>query len=225
MIIKINLLPEGLRPIKRTPLPHLASLLVLALALAAMGYVFMEVRGRVAGEEQRLAAIERELKELEPIREDYKRLKAEEQTLRAKVEVIDEILRDRIVWSEQLDRLVTLTPENVWYDRVWVAMEADQREVVVVDEKTKEPVIDPRTNRPKVEIIKTNEQRLFVSGYVKADENMRFNVNPLLNNTRADTAFAAVFPQRNPRFEDTVFAERPVRRFTLVFGINAGGGA
>ncbi|MBP8129626.1 MAG: hypothetical protein KA184_08580 [Candidatus Hydrogenedentes bacterium] len=224
-MIRVNLLPEHLRPVKRTPLPYLASLLVLVLAIAAMGYVFMMMRGRIVDEQDRMANIESDLKKLAAIREDYLRLKEEEKKLQAKVDVIEEILKDRIVWSEQLDRLVTLTPENVWYDRIWVSLEMDQREVVVVDEKTREPVMDPKTNRPKVEIIRTNEHRLHLSGYVKADESMRINVNPLLNNTRSDAQFAAVFPQKNPRFEDTEFNGFPVRRFTMDFGINAGGGA
>lgn len=224
-MIRVNLLPEHLRPVKRTPLPYLASLFVLVLAIAAMGYIFMMMRGRIVDERDHMANIESELKKLAAIREDYLRLKEEEKKLQAKVDVIEEILKDRIVWSEQLDRLVTLTPENVWYDRIWVSLETDQREVVVVDEKTREPVMDPKTNRPKVEIIRTNEHRLHLSGYVKADEGMRINVNPLLNNTRSDAQFAAVFPQKNPRFEDTEFNGFPVRRFTMDFGINAGGGA
>lgn len=223
-MIRINLLPKEMRPVKRTPLPHLASVLALVLALLAMGYFFFDMRAKIVAEQDRLANIESELKKLEAIREDYQRLKGEEKKLRAKVDVIEEILKDRIVWSEQLDRLVTLTPENVWYDRIWVSLEVDQREVVVLDEKTREPVIDPKTNRPKVETIKTNEHRLHISGYVKADESMRIDVNPLLNNTRADAQFAAVFPQKNPRFEDTEFNGVDVRRFTMDFGINAGGG-
>lgn len=224
-MILINLLPHDLRPIKRTPLPHVLSLLVLVASLVAMGFVFLSVRGVMAGEQGRLDKINARLKELEPIREDYKRLKNEEKTLRAKVEVIEAILEARIIWSEQLDRLVTLTPDNVWYERVWVSLEDDTREVVVLDEKTRRPLIDPRTNREKVETIKTKEHRLHISGYAKTDENGRTDITPLLNNLRSDSQFASTFPFKDARYEDTIFSGYPVRKFTSDYRITPGGGA
>lgn len=224
-MIFVNLLPHDLRPIKRTPLPHLLSLLALAGALAAMGIVFLSLQAEKSGKQAQLDKINARLKELEPIREDYKRLKEEEKTLRAKVEVIEAILEARIIWSEQLDRLVKLTPENVWYERVWVSLEDDTREVVVLDEKTKQPVIDPRTNKEKVETIKTKEHRLHISGYAKADDNGRTDITPLLNNLRTDVQFSSTFPFKDARSEDTAFGGYPVRKFTSDYRITPGGGA
>lgn len=224
-MILVNLLPHDLRPIKRTPLPHVLSLLALAGALVAMGIVFLSLQAEKSGKQAQLDKINARLKELEPIREDYKRLKSEEKTLRAKVEVIEAILEARIVWSEQLDRLVKLTPENIWYDRVWVSLEDDTREVVVLDEKTRQPVIDPKTNREKVETIKTKEHRLHISGYAKTDENGGLEITPLLNNLRSDSQFATIFPFKDARYEDTAFGGYPVRKFTSDYRITPGGGA
>ena len=224
-MILVNLLPQEQRPIKRTPLPHLLSLLALVGALVGMAAVFLALQAEKAGEQARLDKINARLKELEPIREDYRRLKAEEKTLRAKVEVIEAILEARIIWSEQLDRLVTLTPENVWFERMWVSVEEDTREVVVLDEKTKQPVIDPRTNREKVEMIKTKEHRLHFTGYVKPDADGNKEISPLLDSLRNDPKFSAIFPFKDARYEDTEFNGYPVRKFTSDYRITPGGGA
>lgn len=219
-MILINLLPQEMRPIKRTPLPYLASLCVLALVLLGIAFLYLRGQARLAGEHEKLAEIEAELKTLEAIREDYKRLKAEEERLRAKVKVIQEILQDRIIWSEQLSRLVELTPENVWYDHIWVSLEEEQREVEILDEKTKAPIPDPRTGRNKVEVIKTKEHRLHLSGYAKQDENGVTNLYPLVDNIKADKEFTERFAYRMPQGKDTSFLDQPVRQFTMDFKIN-----
>jgi Tfp pilus assembly protein PilN len=136
-MIVVNLLPEELRPIKRTPLPHLASLLVLVLAIGAMGLLFLAKIGEISDTNAKLATAEQELDALKEIVEDYNALSAKKQQLENKINVIQEILADRIIWSEQLHELSTLTPENFWYERIRVTSKTVREERVVIDEKNR----------------------------------------------------------------------------------------
>lgn len=223
-MIKINLLPPQLRPIKRSPLPHLISLVFLALALGAMALVYLNTRDAVSAIENRQAEIASRLQALQAVTDEYKRLEAEEKVLQSKVAVIEEILQDRIIWSEWLSSLIELMPENVWLGRVWVSLREIVREEVVIDPASGQPVRDPRTGRDKVETVREREYRLNLSGYVKEDDQGNRDVTPLILNTQRDPEFSRVFEHKDARYEDTDFNGAPVRKFTLEYGINSGGG-
>lgn len=223
-MITINLLPHSLRPIKRTPLPHLLSLAFLVLAVGVMAYLYMDGHGAVQSIQYRQAEIAVRLQSLQAVTDEYERLKEEELRLQSKVGVIEEILLDRIIWSEWLSRLIELMPENVWFQRMWVSLREVVREEVVIDPATGQPVRDPRTGRDKVETVRDREYRLNLSGMVKEDDLGNRDVTPLILNTQRDLEFSQVFEHKDARYEDTDFNGAPVRKFTLEYGINSGAG-
>ncbi len=220
-MIIVNLLPHALRPVERSPLPHALSIIALAAAVAAMGYLFLDQRQAIASRNDHLTGIQQELQRLEGVIADYERLKDEEQRLQAKVEVIEDILQNRIIWSEVLAHLLELTPDNFWYERIWVSLEEQTLRQVVTDEEGN-TVIDERTQRPEVEIIRTKEHRLNLRGYVKETEEGRYSVSPLILQTQLDPVFADMFPYESLTMDDMEYNGYPVRQFTLQYSIRSG---
>jgi hypothetical protein len=197
-------------------------LAVLALALVAMVFLFFQVRGQISSTDRELAETEAAIQSLRGIIAEYEQLKREEALLRAKVSVIEEILDNRIIWSEWIHRMLELMPENVWLERVWVSMSENRQEQIVRDEKG-EVVRDPRTGREKTEVVTTREFRLNVQGYAKEDDSGIKDVNPFINNTKSDPEFSAIFNHQLARVADTEYSGRSVRKFTLQYSINPKG--
>lgn len=222
-MIIINLLPENLRPIKRTPLPHMLSVLVMLLAIAALGGLFISVTGQIAGKEAELAKAEQELSGLSAIVEEYNALSAKKQQLEDKISVIQEILSDRIIWSEQLHRLSELTPDNFWYQRIRETSKTVRIERVAIDEKTGEPI---RDKNGQEKIVRENVKRpvLEISGYVINDEQGSNTIYPLTYATTQDDHFSETFTLDSPQITDSEYNGYSVRGFVLEYRINTGGG-
>lgn len=221
-MIIINLLPQELRPIKRTPLPHLLSLLVLLLSLAALGFLFVTKTAEIVGKRSELAKAEAELEGLRDIVEEYNALSAKKQQLEIKINVIQEILSDRIIWSEQLHRLATLAPENFWYQRIRETSKSVPVEEVVIDAKTGKPELD-KDGKQKVTRKNVKRPILEISGYVINDENGVNSIYPLTVATTQDEAFASLFTLDSPQITDSEYNGYSVRGFVLEYRIATGG--
>lgn len=221
-MIRINVLPEELRPIKRTPLPHLLSVLVLLAAMAGMVLMFGAKAAEIAGVRAELVRAEGELDELRDVVEQYNALSKQKQQLEVKISVIQEILRDRLIWSEQLHRLAMLTPDNFWYRRIRETSKTVRMERVQVNEETGEPVLD---SNGQEKIVRENVRRpvLEISGYVINDENGSNSIYPLTYATTQDDAFASIFTLDSPQITDSEFNGYAVRGFTLEYNIETGG--
>lgn len=222
-MIVVNLLPEELRPIKRTPLPHLLSLLVLVLVVAGMGLVFLGKVAEIRSAKNKLAETEQQLDDLRAIVDDYNALSTKKQQLENKINVIQEILDDRIIWSEQLHELATLTPENFWYERIRVTSKTVREEIVVVDEKTGAPVIDPKTKLEKTTTVNVKRPMLEISGYVINNEEGSNQIYPLTFKTTEDPEFSSIFILDRPQITDAEYNGYQVRGFVLEYKIEAGG--
>ncbi|MCF6286413.1 MAG: hypothetical protein L3K26_14655 [Candidatus Hydrogenedentes bacterium] len=223
-MIVVNLLPEELRPIKRTPLPHLLSLMLLAFAVAGMGLMFFGKLGEISDRTQELVQAKKGLDELKDVVDEYNALSEKKLQLENKINVIQEILSDRIIWSKQLHGLASLTPENFWYKRIWVTYKTVREEHVVIDEKTGKPEIDKRTKKEKVKTVNVKRPMLEISGYVINNEEGSNKINPLTFNTTEDPEFASIFTLDRPQILDAEYNGYAVRGFVLEYEIEAGGG-
>lgn len=221
-MIIINLLPEELRPIKRTPLPHLVSLLVLFLAIATLGVLFVTKTAEIAGKRSELAKAEQELEGLRDVVEEYNALSEQKQQLENKINVIQEILSDRIIWSEQLHKLSTLTPENFWYQRIRETSKSVRVEEVVIDPKTGQPELDA-SGQQKTTQVNVRWPMLEISGFVINDEQGVNSIYPLTYATTQDEEFASLFTLDSPQITDSEFAGYSVREFVLEYRIETGG--
>ena len=214
-MITINLLPRELRPVQRTPLPHILSLLVLAAALVYIGNSYLGLSVKLNSVRDQVKTAQNELAALQSTVEEYEALMDQKQFLMKKITAIQDILRDRTIWSEQLHRLVTLTPENIWYKRIRVTSRKFMEERPSVDKRTGKPEIDPKTGQQKMVRVPVDRPVLEVSGYAVGDETGMSSTASLAENTTADAAFAEMFTLYTSKITDTEFNEYPVREFTF----------
>lgn len=221
-MILINLLPEELRPIKRTPLPYIVSVGALIASIAVMALLFLSGWATINAKNAEYAKNETEFNALRPVVEESNALDQKKLNLKDKIETIQKILSDRKIWSEHLHKLSTLTPENVWYSRIHVYMKADRVTVPKIDPETKKQALDSNKN-PLTEVKNINVPILEVSGYVINDKNGVANVAPLSEATSRDPEFAKHFAFDNvSKLEDTEFKGFAVRSFTLQYKIQVG---
>lgn len=221
-MILVNLLPHELRPVKRTPIPYIvvAGLIIAIVFFLGSTWLglFTELN-RVKGE---ISAKEAELTSLQHIVDEYNALSDSKIALQDKVQVIEEILQGRKIWSEHLQRLTALTPDNYWYDTIKETTKTIPTQVIKKDEKTGKPLLDAN-GREIYETKRVKTRMLEISGYTIRNEEGNFNVFELSELTSSDEGFNSHFVLESPTIEDTEFDGFEVRRFTLEYIIQQGG--
>jgi Tfp pilus assembly protein PilN len=213
-MIRINLLPYHLRPIKRTPLPYLASALVLILAVLAMAGFWISLRAQIGVQREQLARHQSELKTLDAIVAEYKSLTEQKERLRDKMSIIQEIVSDRIIWSRQLFNISRLTPENFWYNGISEKEKTAKESRMVFDEKTQ---------KEEMKAVTVKRRILELAGYVVEGPETGNDIYPLTFNLEQDHEFSYLFQFSAPKLIDTEFKGFRVRSFTLEYLITPGG--
>lgn len=209
-MIHVNLLPHALRPVKRTPIPYIVSGLITVLAFLGVGYVYTNTQGQIDASRARLDEYTRQFNQLEAVVADYNAMVATKRTLSLKIETINEIVRDRIIWSEQLYNLTRVLPENAWV--------SDMR-VEIRRETETQTVWDPQTKKNVPKQVTISRRILAVSGYVVEGEEGETKVAALVRNVEEDEDFSRMFELRNTSLGDTTFDDFRVKEFRLEFEI------
>lgn len=209
-MIRINLLPYHLRPVKRTPLPYLVVFAVLGLAVLAMASIYLGTRAQVSAKRAELDKTTQELGKLKEVVDENNALVKQKESLAGKMGTIQEIVADRIIWSRQLFNISRLTPDNFWYDSITEKEIPITRQVKVFDEKTKK-------EETKTETIKNRV--LQIGGYTVEGQDGNRDIYPLTFKMEQDPEFSALFQLNQPKFKDTQFEAFSVRNFTLEYNI------
>ncbi len=217
-MITVNLLPYYLRPINRTPLPHMASVLVLFAVLGLIAVSLMADWAELAGREEELAARKNELAGLQKYVDEEAALQAKKVELQTKVEVIEEILRNRIVWSEWLCKLTRLTPDKYWYSRIREQQKSFMEPVKQLDGQGN-PVKGP-DGKDKYSYKPVFRPVLEVSGYAIPDDGASRGINPLTERISNDAEFSERFELMQVTLKDEDFDGFAVRTFTVPFKIH-----
>jgi Tfp pilus assembly protein PilN len=212
-MIKINLLPHHLRPVKRSPIPYLASGALLAVAVLALIVLWIHVQTQIAGKQAELQHAQEQLNVLKPIVDECNQLADQKLKLADKMSIIQEIVSDRIIWSRQLYNLGRLTPDNFWYSGITEKEKTAKDMRLVFDEKTKKEEMKPVTVKHRV---------LEVAGYVVEGPGGNNDIYPLTLNLEQDAEFAKLFQFSSPKLLDTEFQGYRVRKFTLEYLITQG---
>jgi len=207
-MITVNLLPYEYRPVKRTPLPYIASAAVLCLTLGVMAIVYVKNVAEIAIANSQLNQHRTELAKLEPVVEEYNSISQKKLQLAEQVETINEIVSDRILWSRQLHNLNRLALENMWYDGIEVSLKP------FTETKT---VFDPKTKKNETITERIDRRVLTVTGYVVPGENGMPSVSPFTIATESDEEFSKMFQLDLSTFKDTMFDEVGVREFKLEY--------
>jgi Tfp pilus assembly protein PilN len=223
-MIRINLLPNELRPIKHSPMPYAISGAILFVAVLGMLYVFGLTQSKISDARQKLDAKKTELQALQPEVEKYNSLSERKIVLDKKSKIIQEILSDRVIWSEHLSQLAKLTPDNIWYKRIRVVWQSFKEQQPKFDPKTNKPVLDPKTQEQQYETKSVQKPVLEISGFVIADAQGERKVYTLTDaTTKEGSDFAKTFVLQPPKLEDMEFKGFSVRGFTLNYVIVKGG--
>lgn len=207
-MITVNLLPHELRPIKRTPLPYVASGLVAIVVLVVISGIWLGNERNISVADSVLQDHRGQLESLQSTVNKYNELNAEKGRLAEQVNAIGEIASDRIIWSRQLFNLTRLALKNMWYESVKVGTKSYSES---------RPVMNPKTKQIEMKKITVQRQVLTVSGYVMPGEDGRSSVSPFTIATEADPEFSCMFELDNSTFKDTTFEDISVREFTLEY--------
>jgi type IV pilus assembly protein PilN len=120
-MIRINLLPREDVPTQRNlKLPQLstfAPLVLVVVAVGAMGVLGLYQGQKIASLEETIAAEEAESRRLAPEIAKIKRLDEQRASLNQRLEVIDTLDRDRYFRIHLLDELNRSLPEHCWLER------------------------------------------------------------------------------------------------------------
>ncbi|MGC8738284.1 MAG: PilN domain-containing protein [Candidatus Hydrogenedens sp.] len=236
-MIRINLLPEQYRPVKKSILPYFLAMVICVLGILSIIFFYLSLHQKVIQVETQKSKLQKEYDSPTELRNEdgefitlsgvvneYRKLDKKKQELEKRVAVIQEILSDRIIWSENLFLLATLTPENVWYDRIRVTWQTFREKVIKIDQKTGKAVIDPKTKEPQFEQKSVKKPILEITGYVISGEQGERQISPLIENTtdpEKASYFVKQFTLLRPKIEDTEFNGFSVRKFTLEYLIEA----
>jgi len=223
-MIRVNLLPHHLRPVKSSPVPHLISLVVLVGCIVFAFIGFFRNQSQIYSLRETKEQLDSEFVALRNVVEEYNRLSQQKKDLQNRIETIQEILKDRIIWSQYLHRLAALTPDNIWYKRIRVTWQTFRETVQKRDPKTGQPVINPNTKQPETEVKSDRKQVLEVSGYIVNDEQGQARLTPLLERTTQDPEFSALFQLNRPTLDTAEFQGFQVRSFTVEYLVQKGGG-
>lgn len=213
-MIKINLLPYHLRPIKRSPLPYIVAFAVLAITVLCIVGIEISSLAQISKTKATLAAHQKELDGLKEIVDEYNRLTDQKLLLADKISIINEIVSDRIIWSRQLWNINRLTPENFWYTSIVEKEKSFKTTRLVYNEKAKKEERKPITIKRRV---------LILAGYAIEGPDGNNDTYPLTFNTEQDPEFAALFQLDLPKIRDTEFQGFKVRWFSLEYKIAQGG--
>jgi len=213
-MIRINLLPYHLRPVRRSPLPYIASVVFVALVLMAIATLFVSQQARLAGKRNLLAEHQQELESLKAVVDEYNQLTDQQLRLADKIATIQEIVSDRIIWSRQLFNISRLTPDNFWFSSVSEKEKQMKESRLVVDEKTGKTEMKTEPVKRRV---------LELGGYVIQGTDGSMDISPLTFNTEQDAEFSGLFQLNSTKLLDTEFESYKVRSFTLEYLINRGG--
>lgn len=210
-MIRINLLPHHLRPIKRTPVPYFLSVLLLLLAVATMGLLWMSNSTTILEKDVQLQNHRTQLEKLQPIIDEMKELTKQEATLKVRIKVIEEIVKDRIIWSRQLWNISRLAPPNVWFSDISLSERTTQEATMVPN---------AATHTVEQKMLPVKHSYLVLKGYVTvggADQTA--DIYPLTFQLAKDEEFSELFTLDQPKIVDTLYNEHPVKAFTLEYQI------
>ena len=218
-MITVNLLPEALRPIKRTPLPYMAAIAVLILAILVMGKVGLGKQVEIGEQEKLYAEKKEELEALNKVVEDFNTLSSQKEQLVTMVAVIKDITDNRIIWSDKLHQLSVLMPKNIWLSSIREYTKPDFEMVQKIGPDGK-PAIDRTTKKPLMERRTFQKLMLEVEGFARPREDGEREVEPFIDALSTDEDFAARFHLDNPTLDYKDDDQgNSIRTFTFEFTI------
>ena len=213
-MIRVNLLPPHLRPVRRSSLPYLITFLIAALLFLYIVFSYTSARIAIARAETKRDALKAQLASKQHIIDEVDRLNSEKKALANKIKVIQNITKNRIIWSRQLWNLCRLRPSNFWYKDISVVTEVHTEQRLV-------PVKQKRSKKTKkvMKKVQVTKEYLIIEGYVIEDDKGNNDVNPLLEATTKDPEFSSLFKAEPAMWKADTFGDTPVQFFRFRYEI------
>ena len=118
-MVRINLLPVRISRKKEAGNRQLAVIVGVLLLGLAGNWVWASLRaGDLADRERRIARTRADLAQLDKIIGEVKSLRAQQQELRAKLDVLDKLKQGRTGPVKMLDELATIVPRRLWLKKM-----------------------------------------------------------------------------------------------------------
>ena len=215
-MLKINLLPEELRPRPRSVMPYVCT---LALAIVVVVYclaTFVTLLARNSALQKEEVSIQARIDEVWGSVEAVEKLEIKKRQLNAKEKAIGRIMGDRIVWSKVLYDLAGLVPEDIWLRDL-------KEEIKIVQVKVPNPDLE---SAQKTITVPRQRRKFKVGGYAlspKAESGVQL-VGELVRAMEASEEFSEQFRAPTPqRVDDDEFEGVSVKKFEIWTNVEAGG--
>lgn len=217
-MIIINLLPVHLRPVKRTPLPHLISLSVLAATVVGLIGAFLAGQAKLGAQKEQLDQKQLEFNGLKDVVKEHNEAEKTKEEFKERFLAVKEILKDRVIWSEQLDKLASLTPDNIWYKELRLT-EKPFQEMQPKKGSDGKPVM--KDGKPEMELVPGKRSVLEVSGYSKPDDQGHDYIYELISKAGSDPGFSKRFEvTAMPKIERIKIGDKLISSFTQDFNVH-----
>jgi type IV pilus assembly protein PilN len=118
-MVRINLLPVRISKKKEAGKQQLAAIAAVLVLGVAANWVWASARsGDLADRERRIAKTRADLAQLDRIIGEVKSLRAQQQELKAKLDVLDKLKQGRTGPVKMLDDLATIMPKRLWLKKM-----------------------------------------------------------------------------------------------------------
>jgi Tfp pilus assembly protein PilN len=212
-MIKINLIPRGLVPKKRSYLPHVAVAALAVLLLSWFGNSLASTYSELDRSRNQLGALQEEMSGLQDAVAQVKQLEMEKALLTQKEQAVVQITSGRTVWSHELYILSGLVPNGIWLERVNIS--SRRRPVTVqVPNPNRNPGQPPTVEK----IVIQSFPALRLSGYALSPHREKGLelVGSLITNMNMDEVFSKRFISPELRsIERQEFKEHTVMKFVM----------
>lgn len=126
-MIEINLLPAELRKSRKTPLLNIPKTKIFLLSLGAFALLHFTVTALVTINTKRLSALKLTWSSLSKQRRAIQELKEELSQINSKVPFIEQLVRNRILWSKKMNLLSDSMVSGVWLNELSLETELTKR--------------------------------------------------------------------------------------------------
>lgn len=150
-MIRINLLAKKVSKKKAGVIQHLAiGGVVVLIALAVMGWLWIGLAGKVAKIRQQINIQESEKQRLKNVNEDKAKFEKEKGELERKLNIITKLQKERIIPVHLLDELTKVLDHNapIWIDKYGYAGDGVTMDGYSLSHEALRPIVDGLEKSP-----------------------------------------------------------------------------
>ncbi|MDI6791507.1 MAG: PilN domain-containing protein [bacterium] len=114
MAVRINLLTPELLAKKEAQRRNIISGLLVVIFAGLMVGIYMERTFAVNGLEDEIKQVDRRMDDLKDVLAEIERLKKEDAMIKRRIDIINQLIKDRLIWAHVLDEMSNSIPPDLW---------------------------------------------------------------------------------------------------------------